>query len=572
MSDKKKPKNSKTENENVVDILEGSPLENAEDLKQEGTVTEPAWSEEMESSDDAPDGSKAESIEPENTQTEIPEEESVELVTTTKYKELSEKKKKEKKEKKKKEKKPLDRAAKKKRRRIILCSLLGVVIVFFAVSKVFGSSGPQTFVMTTGAITGEIEQTISTSGTVTTETTKSYFSDVDVKIGDVAVAAGDAVKAGDVLISYDAEDLATKTTLAQLKIQSNQGNYNNSVQSNGQKWGDLNEANVNISVLDQQIADTEAYITNLENKIEQKKSDLAYEGALLQISLLDWQDHPDSDEYMNLQKLVQLNSYEQQNNAEVKGWEDELAVYNKMLSDYKEYRSEMKSQKSSAEAGRMTSGARQELEADNQTKGIEASDSLESLQAAANGVVAEFDGVVTEVNAVEGGTVATGSQLLKLESTQDVMVRVTVTKYDLDKIAVGQNAKVTIGSQEYEGKVTKINKMAEQNNSGASVVGTEIKITNPDSEVILGVEAKVIISTAQEKDVVLIPVTAVNVDMEGEFVYVVQENILVKKRITTGISSDTMVQVTEGLSEGEQVVTDVTANLMEGMAVATMSQ
>ena len=599
MSDKKKQKNSKTEKENVVDILGASPLENADDLKQEGAGAELARPEGMEPADDAPDGAKAESIESE-AQDKTPEEESVELVTTTKSKELSEKKKKEKKEKKKKEKKPLDRAAKKKRRRIILCSLLGVVIVFFAVSKVFGSSGPQTFVMTTGAITGEIEQTISTSGTVTTETTKSYFSDVDVKIGDVAVAAGDAVKAGDVLISYDAEDLATKTTLAQLKIQSNQGNYNNSVQSNGQKWGDLNEANVNISVLDQQIADTEAYITNLENKIEQKKSDLAYEGALLQISLLDWQDHPDSDEYMNLQKLVQLNSYEQQNNAEVKGWEDELAVYNKMLSDYKEYRSEMKSQKSSAEvilpasaelfcdfkeyrsemksqkssaeAGRMTSGARQELEADNQTKGIEASDSLESLQAAANGVVAEFDGVVTEVNAVEGGTVATGSQILKLESTQDVMVRVTVTKYDLDKIAVGQSAKVTIGSQEYEGKVTKINKMAEQNNSGASVVGTEIKITNPDSEVILGVEAKVIISTAQEKDAVLIPVTAVNVDMEGEFVYVVEENILVKKRITTGISSDTMVQVTEGLSEGEQVVTDVTANLMEGMAVATMPQ
>lgn len=571
MSDKRKQKNSKTEKENVVDILGASPLENADDLKQEGAGAELARPEGMEPADGAPDGAKAESIESE-TQDKTPEEESVELVTTTKSKELSEKKKKEKKEKKKKEKKPLDRVAKKKRRRILLCSLLGVVIVFFAVSKVFGSSGPQTFVMTTGAITGEIEQTISTSGTVTTETTKTYFSDVDVKIGDVAVAAGDAVKAGDVLISYDAEDLATKTTLAQLKIQSNQGNYNNSVQSNGQKWGDLNEANVNISVLDQQIADTEAYITNLENKIEQKKSDLAYEGALLQISLLDWQDHPDSDEYMNLQKLVQLNSYEQQNNAEVKGWEDELAVYNKMLSDYKEYRSEMKSQKSSAEAGRMTSGARQELEADNQTKGIEASDSLESLQAAANGVVAEFDGVVTEVNAVEGGTVATGSQILKLESTQDVMVRVTVTKYDLDKIAVGQSAKVTIGSQEYEGKVTKINKMAEQNNSGASVVGTEIKITNPDSEVILGVEAKVIVSTAQEKDAVLIPVTAVNVDMEGEFVYVVEENILVKKRITTGISSDTMVQVTEGLSEGEQVVTDVTANLMEGMAVATMPQ
>ncbi len=477
-----------------------------------------------------------------------------------------------KKKKEKKEKKPLDKAAKKKRRRIIIFSILGVLVLLFILSKIFGGKGPQAVVMTTGAIAGEIEQTINTSGTVSTEQTKTYFSDVSVVIGDVVVQAGDAVKAGDVLIAYDADSLAKEKELAQLKIQSNEGNYKNSVQSNNEKWGDLNEANVNIEVLDQQIADTEAYITSLENKIEKKKSDLAYEGALLQISLLDWQDNPESDEYMNLQKLVQLNSYEQQNNEEVKGWQDELDVYNKMLSDYKEYRSEMKSQKTSAESGKLTAGAKEELEAENQSKGIEAADSLENLEAVSGGITAEFDGVVTEVNAVEGGTVAPGSQLLKLESTQDVMVRITVTKYDLDKIAVGQKAKVTIGSKEYEGKVEKINKMAEQNNSGAAVVGTEIKITNPDSDVILGVEAKVVISTAQEENAVLIPVTAVNVDMEGEFVYVVEEGVLVKKRITTGISSDTMVQITEGLTEGEQVVTDVTANLMEGMTVAAMPQ
>ena len=128
------------------------------------------------------------------------------------------------------------------------------------------------------------------------------------------------------------------------------------------------------------------------------------------------------------------------------------------------------------------------------------------------------------------------------------------------------------GSKEYTGKVSKINKMAEQNNSGATVVGTEIKIANPDSDVVLGVEAKVVVSTAQEKNAVLVPVTAVNVDMDGEFVYVVEENILVKKPVVTGISSDTMVQVAEGLTEGEQVVTDVTANLQEGMPVMAMPQ
>ncbi len=268
---------------------------------------------------------------------------------------------------------------------------------------------------------------------------------------------------------------------------------------------------------------------------------------------------------MNLQKLVQLNSYEQQNNEEIKGWQEEIDAQNKVLSELKEYRSEMKSQKSSAEAGQMTSGAKAELEANTRTQQLEAADSLESLTAAEGGVV-------TEVNAVEGGSLAAGSQLLKLESTQDVMVRITVTKYDLDKIAIGQNATITIGSKEYQGKVSKINKMAEKNNSGAAVVGTEIKITNPDSDVILGVEAKVIISTAQEKGAVLIPVTAVNVDMGGEFVYVVENGILVKKPVVTGISSDTMVQVTEGLGEGEQVVLDVTPALVEGMTVMAMPQ
>lgn len=257
---------------------------------------------------------------------------------------------------------------------------------------------------------------------------------------------------------------------------------------------------------------------------------------------------------------------------DVQKWQEELDQHNKMLSEYKEYRSEMKSQQSSAEAGKMTAGARQELEAENQTKEIEAADSLESLESAAGGISAEFDGVVTEVNAVEGGSVAAGSQLLKLESTQDVMVKISVTKYDLDKIALGQKARVTIGSREYEGEVAKINMKAETNNSGAAVVGTEIKIVNPDSEVILGVEAKVVISTAQESNAVLVPVTAVNVDMEGEFVYVVENNILVKKPVTTGISTDTMVQITEGLSGGEQVVTDVTATLTEGMTVAAMPQ
>ncbi|MBD5396430.1 MAG: HlyD family efflux transporter periplasmic adaptor subunit [Lachnospiraceae bacterium] len=473
------------------------------------------------------------------------------------------------KKKEKKEKKPVDKAKRKKIRRIVIILAIVAIIVYSMVSKAIAASQPMP-VATIPAERGEIEQTINTSGTVTTNNSKSYFSDVKVKIGSVNVSAGDAVKAGDVLIEYDQEALEKEKQLAELKLQAGEGSYKNSLQSNNEKLGDLKEANVNLAVLDQQIADTEAYIKGLENKIEKKKSDLAYFGTLLQISLLDWQDQPDSEEYMNLQKQVQLNNWEQTNNEEIKGWEAELDVYNKMLSDYKEYRSEMKSQKSSAEAGKLTSGAREELEANNQTQEIEAHENLSSLQNVENGVVAEFDGVVTEMNAVEGASVADGSQLLKLESTEDVSVKISITKYDLDKISVGQKAVVTIGGKEYDGEVSKINKMAEKNSSGAAVVGTEIKILNPDSDVYLGVEAKVVISIAKEEGSVIIPVGAVNVDVNGEFVYVVREGILVKQPVVTGISSDTMVQITEGINEGDQLVSDVMAGLTEGMAVTAV--
>lgn len=471
-----------------------------------------------------------------------------------------------------KEKKPLDEAARKKRKKIIIFSVIGVLLVFFVVSRVFGAEGAQAVVSTTTAQLGEIEQTINTSGSVTTKEAKSYFSTVSVKVGEVAVEVGDAVKEGELLISYDEEALAREKELAELKLKSTEGSYQDSIQNNNEKLGDLSEASTNLDVLEQQIADTEAYIKRLESRIANKKEALAYEGTLLQISLLDWQDKPDSDEYMNLQKLVQLNSYEQQNNEDIKGWEDELEVYNDMLADYKEYRSEMKSQKSSAEAGKLTQGAREQLEADNQSKEIEAEDSLEELEAVEGGVIASFDGVVTELNAVEGETVAQGTRLLKLESTEDVVVKISVTKYDLEKIKLGQKAVITINDREYQGEVTKINKMAEENNSGAAVVGTEVKIINPDNDVILGVEAKVVISTAKEENTVLVPVSVVNVDQNGEFVYVVENNVLVKRQVVTGISSDVYTQVLEGLSEGEQIVTDVSVSLEEGMTVMAVPE
>lgn len=492
--------------------------------------------------------------------------------------ELTKQEKKEQKKREKEEKKrlkaegktPMDPAKKKKIiKRSVIGGVAGVFILFIIVSNI-SKANTKPMVYTSEVTRGDIEQTINTSGAVASNEVRTYFAPVSIEIGKINVNTGETVKKGSPVLTYDETDLANEKRTAELKLQANEGSYKSSVQKNNESLGDLGEANVNLGVLEQQITDIDNHIKDLQRQVDDKKAALAHEGALLQISLIDWADHPDSDEYENLQKLVQLNTYEQSNNEQIRAWEEEIKTYTDMLNNCKEYKSEMKSQQSSAESTKLNAGGKEELEAKNEMENITSQETLNAIQETENGILAEFNGVVTEMNAVEGKTPAVGEQLFKLESTEDVKVSISVSKYDLEKIKEGQKAVVTIGGNTYEGEVSKIDKMATKNNSGASVVNADIKILNPDENIFLGVEAKISVSTSKSEAALLVPFSAVNTDMEGSFVYAVENGVIVKKPVQTGISSDLDVEIIEGLNEGDQILTEVNSNIMEGMEVSAV--
>lgn len=492
--------------------------------------------------------------------------------------ELTKQEKKEQKRKAKEEKKQLKAAGKTpmdpaKKKKIIKRSIIGIIagifVLFIVVSNI-SKANAKPVVYISPVARGDVEQTINTSGSVVSNETKTYFAPVSIKIGAINANAGDTVAKGEPVLTYDATDLANEKRTAELKLQANEGSYKSSVQKNNESLGDLSEANINLGVLEQQITDIDNYIKELQQKVDDKKAALAHEGALLQVSLVDWADQPNSEEYENLQKLVQLNSYEQANNEEIRAWQEEISKYTEMLNNCKEYKSEMKSQKNSAESAKLNQGGKEELEAKNEMENIASQETLDAISATESGILAEFDGVVTEMNAVEGKTPAVGEQLFKLESTEDVKVNISVSKYDLEKLKVGQKATVTIGGIVYEGEVSKIDKMATKNSSGAAVVGTDIRIVNPDENIFLGVEAKVAISTSTSENALLVPFNAVNADIDGNFVYAVENGLIVKKPVQTGISSGMDIEITEGLNEGDQILTEVSAGIAEGMEVTAI--
>ncbi|MCM1263390.1 MAG: efflux RND transporter periplasmic adaptor subunit [Butyrivibrio sp.] len=451
-------------------------------------------------------------------------------------------------------------------RRVIIGIVCAAVVAFMAFNSIMEKNTPE-IVYVTPVETGDVEQQLSISGTVKTQESKTYFSPIAIEIDSIDVELGDSVKEGQTLLSYNADEMENEKLLAQLRIKANESGYASTISKDNNYINELGEATFNLDILELQIAYAENNIKILEKKISDKQDSLAKEGTNLQIELIDWSDEPDSEEYQDLQKLIQRNSYEQQHNKDIAAWQSEIETYQDTVTACNEYKAEMESQKNTSENSILDGNSKEQLSANRQIENISANETLTALETIENGIAADFNGVITELHVVEGDIPAKGTPMLVIESTEKVKVEISVSKYDLEKIAVGQEAEITIAGNTYNGKVSKINGMATVNNSGAAVVSAEIEIKNPDANIFLGVEAKVKINTAFASGVPIVPIEVINSDKEGDFVYVVEEGILQKRRIVTGISSDNYSEIKEGLSEGEQVVHSVSADMVEGMIV-----
>ena len=449
-----------------------------------------------------------------------------------------------------------------KKKKIISGALAAVVLVV-TIGALNGNAAQS--VDTAAVVRGTLEQKVELNGNVETDNVLTYYSQIDGKIGSINVKKGDFVKKGDVLITYDESNLDYNIQMASLNAQSQLGSYNNQMQTGGRTAGLYSEATRNLAVLDQQITDTQAAVTQMQKDITAKKAALADEGAKLQVSLIEWADKPDSDEYENLQKLVQTNAYEQSYNGDLVAMQQELDRLNLQLSACKEYKAEMTSQKSASYSGLMTSGAKDQLEADKAANEMASADKQARLEEAKKGIVAEFDGVVTEINALKGSNVASGAALITLESTKDIVVRFNVSKYDIENIEEGQTATVKIKNKEYTGKVDRIDRMTSRDSSQASGVGMEIRLDAPDDDIILGLEAKATIDTVSIDNVLQIPKGAVYSGTEGEYVYVLRDKKAVKVDVTVGAYNTENIEIVSGLNENDTVIIAGDLEITEGM-------
>lgn len=175
-----------------------------------------------------------------------------------------------------------------------------------------------------------------------------------------------------------------------------------------------------------------------------------------------------------------------------------------------------------------------------------------------------LDGIVQQRTASAGEFLAQGADVVRVVRIDPLRLRVEVPERDAARIAVGQLVSLRIDESPhvYTGRVARLSPVLNQQSRTLVV---EAEIPNP-GELKPGSFARARIVLAQGAPVVAVPKNALVVFAGIEKVITVQDGHAVERPIKTGRTSGELVEVLEGIGEGELVVLDP-GTLQQGQAV-----
>lgn len=212
-------------------------------------------------------------------------------------------------------------------------------------------------------------------------------------------------------------------------------------------------------------------------------------------------------------------------------------------------------------------------------------------------ITSPIDGVVINKVVEEGQTVAAGFETPTLftiaADLTKMQVIADVDEADIGNVKEGQRVQFTVDAypnDTFEGVVQQVrlgesdDSSSSTSTSSSSVVTYEVVITadNPDLKLKPRLTANVTIFTMEEENILLVPNKALrfipepklmetlglqvndnstNVKKGEKFVWVKENNVLVTKAITVGVSNNNYTEILSGLNEGEVVAVDLESEM-----------
>lgn len=506
----------------------------------------------------------------------------------------------------------VSKPAKKPRKKLpgwVIIPAIGlVVLVFFIGSKVLGGNADSAKELATVEVkTGDIKESYNASGIVESEQKKVYYSPVNAPVNQLNAKVGDVVKAGDLLVEFDTKNLERDNKQSELNALTAKYTNQDAVEQAKRAAKDAADAkaksNESVDSIKGQIAEKKKQIEELETYAREAGDQAAQvaesiaamkqmqqeildrqsvvkaekENAERQVQALDKESEEYQQELINAQNATnELSELEQEyrkleqelaalESAGANGNTQALAAAQAELSTLESSLAQMEKGGVSTPTTGLTSGQKKNMANSEDLAEITKMTTEELLAKGREGIKADFDGLIADVKALSGSSAVLGGELLTLVNNSEVRVRLEVPANDFDKLVVGKQAEIKLGQKKYKGTLQAVDKVAVTNLKGNPVIKADVHIDNPDENIYIGVSAKATLDVAEKKNVMSVPNEVVNTSAAGDFVYIIEDGVVKKQMVELGIASKKETEVISGLKAGQQVVSDVSGDVKEGM-------
>ncbi len=184
---------------------------------------------------------------------------------------------------------------------------------------------------------------------------------------------------------------------------------------------------------------------------------------------------------------------------------------------------------------------------------------------------APFAGIVGIRNVSVGDYVKEGQDLVNIEDIATLKIDFRLPESYLPQLRTGQQLEVSsdaLPGQVFTAVLEAINPLVE---AGGRAIALRARMANREGLLRPGMFVRVRLIFEQRSNVLLLPEQAVVPDSKRPYVYRVVDGQARRTPIRTGMRRDALVEVVEGLSAGDEVVTAGQMKLRDGAAVQSLA-
>lgn len=182
-------------------------------------------------------------------------------------------------------------------------------------------------------------------------------------------------------------------------------------------------------------------------------------------------------------------------------------------------------------------------------------------------VLAPISGYVAERYADPGEFISTNSKIATIVRTAILRIKIDVPEKDISLVRIGQNVSVQTAAypdRAFSGRIVRISPSVNQN---SRLLVAEAEIDNPNGLLKPGQFASVRIQKEKPRKAIMIPVSAVRTTGSINKIFVIKDGKAEERIVKLGILDENMIEIQQGLQEGESVAISGVEQLFDGVLV-----